>query len=425
MDLRNFLSIHNTNGTIEDVVAGFGCSEYCEGIAESNGFVMQALTKMLVTTKIYNQQQSGCLSSQRSKDGTVVKKPSGNAKKQSFSNDSGVMLNNFIGLLGLEFSKNLMILFGMKYITRQIVKEIEVATTYAAIKTSIEKIVEIFKIGVADDCPILDLNMDILEEYEEENQHTQFIDETTFGRDTCFDIILFNLTKYIANKNVVSFNTDRKAILTYIDMLINNVEMKTYVIDSIDELCMNFPDIMIAYEGSFLKAFEVLYKETFADIPPEEQDDCEDPVVTYLKTVLYANSNCEIDYEKHIYGFSTYFKSVFEKTRRCMLEDEEFDPEDILTIVVTENMYTLLGKITFNMFIVAARKIALTQQINAYGSKSTRVQFLQFFAGIVESVPRFFELTESQNMFLYYVLMHKKNLDASKKTYFEELSTQG
>ena len=164
--------------------------------------------------------------------------------------------------------------------------------------------------------------------------------------------------------------------------------------------------INVCYDKSFIKMFEILYKESFADIPHELWSAYK-PHIKYVENELKLDIKCS----KFLTNFNKYYHKVYDETLKSVME--VIPPDDVLKIDITDKMYELMSDITFNLYVNISKKIACNQLTYAYFGKSTRIQFIQMFQALMDCSPRLYTFSKSQRMTLHYILLSKKVINDS------------
>ena len=227
-------------------------------------------------------------------------------------------------------------------------------------------------------------------------------------KNNIFNQLITEIKKLIKSENVLSFENDRQEWCEMLEEMMSHLIMTSYTINTIDELCLNLTGIDICYDKSFIKMFEILYKESFADIPYELWPTYK-PHIQYIEKELKLDIKCN----KYLNNFNKYFHKIHDETLKSVVE--KIPQEDILKINITDKMYEQLSDIVFNLYINISKKIACNQLTYAYFGKSTRIQFIQLFQALMDCSPRLYVFSKSQRMILHYVLLSKKVINESIK----------
>lgn len=410
MDLKEFLIQHNNNNTLDFIISGFQKSQYVENFNELTNFVKTILNKLMSDNEkqhVYNQLQSGGLAIHTTESENDIN------KKQSFCTDFNMMISNILGLLGFEFSKYLFIIFGAKLFIKRLIEDINNTTTYENILSLVMLISNFMSLGNSQNSVFIIDEKYLNEKYKHiisNNKETINYYSSESNHSSCFVIIqhiLNDINMHIKIENIVSFNDDRELWYTMLKDVIDHTYTITYFVNNINDLIINLNKFNICYDNSFLKMFEILYNESYADIPHEFWNSYR-PHVEYIEHEL----KLEVKTSKFLNIIVNYFHKIFDDTYKIASEDLN---DSILKVEVTHEMYDLLANIVLNLFINIARKISNNQLIYAYFGKSTRIQFIQVFQAIIDCAPRLHVFSQSQRAILHYILLSDKVLNESLK----------
>ena len=428
MDLKQFITIHKSNNTLDSILDGFEKSSFVEPNSDISSLVKSILNSLITDEesdkqRIYTQLQSGGLAGPKSKSS---KKET--SKKQSYCTEFNQMISNILGLLGSEFAKYLFIYMGIKHL---ILKEIELISNAQDYETILKRVIYIknfMNLGDYEDysnrdSPI-EINASFYDRYDMsafkdslyERQNYLEMEVKLNQKNLFFSQLIKNIRLLIKSENVLSFENDRAEWTAMLNNMVENLILRTYEINNVDDLCMNLSDKNLGYDKSFIKMFEILYKESFADIPFELWE-------SYKPHIMFIENELKLDIKsaKYLTAFNSYFHKIYEETLKSV--SEVFDRKDILQVKITDATYALLSDITFNLFVNISKKIANNQITQAYFGKSTRIQFIQMFQAVSECCPRLSSFSKSQRMMLHYVLLsHKVLLESVQNLSLHESS---
>jgi len=412
MDIKEFFDIHTEKNTLNSVLEGVSQSCYAETDVEIHEFVKILLNKLLESNeKIkYNYLQSGGLSTTFSKQKDVD-------KKQSYCTDFNAMLNNIIALLGYEFSKYLIYLSTLKHLLEKIIKMFDNAISYDELLFLVSCIENLYKLGensqegetlkVSSDFPYKKYIYSTMNRL----RHTSTLSYDTKIEDSSLKDEMFNQKKDklnidIKSGSVINFEKDKRELSKMFQQLLEYTDYQPYVVSSIDKLCINLGNFNVGYDGSFLKLFDMLYRENYSDVPRD-----------FLEPVIYSKVLPHIDYIKemeigscdpYLEALRLYYKKTYSDIYK-MLNTLEDDIE-INEVDVTAGMYEYLAHVTLNLFIQLTKILANNQMIQIYFGKSTRIQFTQILISIYGCLPKLQTFTESQKNVLHYFMLSKKTL---------------
>lgn len=414
MDLKQFILIHEKNGTLDYVSGGFQKSQYVENSNDTANLIKLILNKLISDNdkqKIYNQLQSGGLANHITQNKNEV------SKKQSFCTEFNLMVSNIIGLLGFEFSKYLFVLFGAKHFIRKLVEDLKYANSYDDIDMIVRYIKNLINLGSEKANGSLPIKIDdefSLDDYintpgyqEETIDYFSASNQLT-TEEILFEWMLKDIKMHIKSENIVTFGEDKARWYDILSDMIDHLKLGTYVINDVNDLIINLGKFNTCYDKSFIKMFEILYTESFADIPYEFWSSYK-PHVIYIEKELKLDVKCG----KYISNFSKYFHKIYDDTLKSSID--ALGNDDVLKINVTDSMYELLSDITLNLFLNISRKISNNQLIYAYFGKSTRIQFIQVFQALMDCAPRMHIFSPSQRAMMHYILLGNKVLSDSIK----------
>jgi hypothetical protein len=228
-------------------------------------------------------------------------------------------------------------------------------------------------------------------------------------KEILFRGILDEISDQQKNKSMINFERDKQKWICQLKEMFNNIILNEYVVDSVDDLVLNLGPFSVGYDESFIKYFEILYKESFADIPRELWIKCK-PYTEYLRLL---NIESVSNYKTNLIR---YFKNVYNDTLKSMLEMST----EILNVEITNFMFEYLADITINMFINLAENLATIQTTSFTFGKSTRIQFFQIFNAFLNCSPRLKKFTQAQKNTIHYFLLTNKVLQESNQIFESE-----
>ena len=424
MDLKKFILYHKQHDSINSIVDGFEKSSFIDSSNEIPILVKQILSSPklmgdLEKQKHINQLQSGGVAS------TKTEKPE-TQKKQSFCTEFNQMMLNILGLLGFDFSKYLYFLFGMKRILIREIDYIKQSKTYEEILTHMNYIRNIFSLGETsstlptDETPI-DIDDEFFTTYYDESEYN-----TIFGRSNdsnsvdynslevkskkniLFDYLVKSIQRLVKIENILSFEEDKAEWVDLLENIIQHLIIHSYNIDTIDDLILNLGPYNVAYDKSFIKLYDILYDESFAQVPQEFR-------ATYLPHILFIERELGLDIKcmKYLTEFNKYFHKTFDETLKSVMEVCEVD--DIMKINISDAFYERLSNIALNLYVQLCKKIANNQQVYTYVGRSTRIQFSQVLSAMMDCAPRNCLFTKTQFETIYFILLSRKVMIESVK----------
>jgi hypothetical protein len=452
MDLRALILIHKSNNTLEDFLDGIEFSAYVDKHMEISQLVRQILNSLIapVLKMSVNQNQNGGIASKNTKEVE---------KKQSYCIEFNQCINNLIALLGFDFAKHVFYLLGIKMILHKNILSINELTNYTDLLNTINIVKNI--LNLSNKCNLRDFTTELgrkenlelpdpltierkddkVKVVEKEKNKNNKKDKSVKNKnnfdsesdndssepesenDTDNINLAFNFNSILSpddsiknkvlnnlifscekhQQNFINFDTDKTNCVNDITNLYNHLKLNEYIINEVDDLILNLGPLNVGYDFSFLKTFEILYKETFADIPRDSWK----LFKPYLQTLKINNiaescSNYKINIIK-------YFKNIFNETVKSIYEIST----DILPVYPTEFFYEYLADITINFMVSISKNLVAIQTTNFLFGKSTRIQFIQLFNAVLCCAPRSKLFTTSQINTIHYFLLTSKVLKES------------
>lgn len=423
MDVRKFILYHKEHKSIDSFVDGFERSSFVDATNEIPNLIKQILpTPKLIgdleKQKLYNQLQSGGVASTKSDKAETQ-------KKQSFCTEFNQMILNILGLLGFDFSKYLFFLFGIRRILLREVDYIKQSRSYEDILNHVIYINNIFSLGESkstintDESP-LDIADEFYTTYFDEEEYKQLFESTNSNdqlyinlevknkKTILFDYLINEVKKLVKVENILSFEDDKKEWLELLNLVIDHLIIRSYSINCVDDLILNLGRYNVCYDKSFLKMFDVLYDESFVQIPPEFRATIQ-PHILFIEKELGLDVKCS----RYIAGFNKYFHKIFDETLKSVLETIPSD--EVLTLNISDEFYDRLSNITLNLYIQICKKIANNQQVYTFVGRSTRIQFSQVLSAVMDCAPRNTVFTRTQFATIYFILLSRKVLHESVK----------
>lgn len=457
MNIQSFIKTHKEQKTIDSISGGFQKSQFCESIP-----IISDLVKTIMNTIISNYDNENLLhgsiklhsaNSKRSKlintlpidKETSKSKDSSNQKeskkltikKQSFCTEFNQMMTNILGLLGFEFSKYLYALFGIKIYIHKFIEAIKQTNNYEEINDILQKLYNMMTLE-NDSCILNDPLISNEKNKIDPNskQYVITLDETYFNKTQQkwkddvdeidyfhYDIedknitsiikqIIKNVSEHIKIGDIKDFEEDRTVIYNKLIEIYNHLKFGTYYVNDVDDLVINLGDYNVCYDKSFLKLYDLLYRESFVDVPPELWH-------MYRPTQRYIDEEIKsmIKSSKYIARIEMFYKNRYDAVVKSLTEDvqlskEEFklDLEDMMNVEITNEMYDRLANLTLNLYVCIAKKIAYNQIVYSYFGKSTRIQLMQVFLALMNCVSQLSDYSSSQICTLHYVLLTDKNI---------------
>jgi hypothetical protein len=403
MDINQYISEHIKTLTIQRFLDGFEKGEFYSEDIDPYTFMKQIIdTIMNNTYKPLN-------------------------KKQSYCAEFNTMIRNLIGVIGMELAQYIFIWNDLGKILVQLVEMIKNTTSIEDLKNIIgvmeniilSKCEGVERVSLNPDTVMSGLKTMMGTRYNSKQRNEEISFNDTIINDLKGE--LFNsVYKYIQAKspNLTKMKSTLFSMWTKIinTMSLNRVEMK-----SINQLCINTSLLNTPYKGSFIKIFEITYRECFTDIPlredaqysPDKFDELNyvipNPTVDFLHSI-------DISEKKFLKSVRGYFHSVYNKC--CKIIDNNQDQSQVFA-TPSNLLLESLSQIILMICTCIAKQIA-NQQISYYlFNKVTRIQSFQIMSAIMNAIPRMIDLTPSQKEVLHYILLTSKNLQTMFEKYNE------
>lgn len=398
MDLRKFIEVNISEGYINSILGGAESSMFHPMNIDVSNLIKRLLDLSDADKQqIYSQLQSGGISETQLTTGIIK-------KKLSFCTDFSVIINNILTLLGYDFAKHLIALLTLNIRLECLVANIREAKSYEQCKEYIQYVRNILSLNMLTISDGFDLS-------KYANPDTTYLSEKVPTSKTSFiDEVLREVDRLIVLKNKALINKDRTLWANILADLIAHTTVNDYVVKTVDDLCIYLGNFDVGYAGSFLRQFGMLYRENYADIPPEILSDeyiaNNHPHLDFLASIDFDN------YQTYLIGFNKYYKNVYKICVNDVCEVELKD-KTYMSIKIQDELYDQLSHITLNLFIKIAKNIASAQSIQSYFGKSNRVQFIQIISALIGCQPRAEEFSESQREAIHYFLLTSRLLNDS------------
>ena len=427
MDLKKFIKYHEANKSLDSIVDGFEKSSFVDSTNEIPILVKQILSSPklmgdLEKQKLYNQLQSGGIATTKAEKAETQ-------KKQSFCTEFNQMMLNILGLIGFDFAKYLYFLFGMRQILIREIDYIKEARTYEDILTHLVYIRNIFSLGEANNEAPFDIAEEFYTSYYDEEEYNQLFNNSCYDnsksnnqiyidlevknkKNIMFDNLIKTVKRLVKVENVLSFDEDKHEWIDMLNCIVDNLIVREYTIDCVDDLVLNLGPYNVGYDKSFIKMFDVLYDESFVQIPPEFRNNMY-PHHLFIERELHL----DVKLNKFVNGFNKYFHKTFDETLKSVMES--LQPDEIVKLNITEEFYDRLSNMTLNLYVQICKKIANNQQVYTFVGRSTRIQFSQVLSALMDCAPRNTLFTKTQFATIYYILLSRKVMHESVKTVCE------
>ena len=325
---------------------------------------------------------------QKSNKPTTKEDDKNNNKILTFTSDLKIILNNVIGLIGYEFATSLITVSGLPRLIKCNIEAIKEAETYNEIGKLITIIVNIYR------------------------THNNSVFKTSSPPEDIFKSIYHSIKRRIKHEQNTSLKSDKEKIVEKLTKLYEETGFDSIFIKSIDNLCINCEKVKPCYDGYFIKLWELLFKETYADyyeyenIYPRFDTDTNKIIIPYIEMIqeyvkkVSDNNNLIISLNKYTSQLVAYFNKIYKDVHKTI--HGEFD---LLNVIVSDQFYEHLSAIAINLIVVLAKNIVVSQSYLKTAINATRLQFIQMFNGIRCCVPSLLTYNESQLYVLHYILL--------------------
>lgn len=399
MDIKQLLTkFENNSNELNIILRGFENSPYyCNNLNLNNLFkdlvnIFIENDKSLLSNKDYLNILTGGLRtcvSKKNKDNTK-KDDDKNNKTITFSSDLKIILNNIVGLIGYEFATSLITIMGFPKLIENNIKAIKEAETYKDIGKLLTTIVNIYRL------------------------HNSSVFKTKEPFEKIFESLYSLIDNRINTEQNTSIKNDKEYIIIELKKLYKHTKFDNVYIKTIDNLCINLEKVKPCYDGYFIKIWELLFKETYADyyeyenIYPKFNKDTNKLIIPYIeimqeyiKSISNNTINMFMSLTKYMSQLDSYFNKIYRDITSCIKNDDKH----MLNVIISDQFYEHLSAISINLIIVLAKNIVISQSFLKNISNATRLQFIQIFNGLRCCVPSLITYNESQLYVLHYILL--------------------
>lgn len=390
---------------IKSLVTGFTTDENENEIAE--------IPKQLATGGIANKSS----------------KSSNKEQKWSFCSEMNSMNTSLVALLGFDFAKYLFALVGIKKLLQNLVNSISKAKTWNDLIQNIKSIYNIYCLHDNNkdytDCLLIDSTFDIhkyIDNPKKVREDGSLIMSYFLSSNDSAEVreVLFAYINEYIDDRYKTKTESLRAVVNYVSEIFNdlflNTQLRSYTVNSVNELCLNLENFDICYSPSMLKTFETYYRESYGDIATENPH--LDIIEHYLNPSILVNFNStsvnktvkKIETKKLIDKLTAYYKGVFANVKTSAIETLQ---KNVLNVICTDECISELVNITIFLFVQIARNLANELITNKYCGESTRIQFEHFFKAVLACCPHLEIFNVYQRNALYWILCPKKALEKS------------
>lgn len=325
-------------------------------------------------------------------------------KKQSYCSEYNQMLKNFVGLIGFEFSRSIMIRMATFSTIERILVDMEEATSYEELLQYTSYIYLTLK-------PFPKVTYSFIEP-----QTTNKLNRLVCNDDPIpefFEAERAQLRTHIASKNISAFRQNKSELIFRIKAFISTIHSGRMPIESVDNLVtMNMGRYTILYQGSFIKVFEILYKSFYADNPKFNEANMQtisqyNAVERYIDMILVRAPRQSAHYITYL---EHYFIDVFKMTQDALLSDASIaQTVNKIDIPMPMTLITMLAKITLGAIVKLSKLINEKKNMLLMTSTPSRIQFAQVLEAFFDLPPGIdVDWTLEQLIVIYYVLSCEK-----------------
>lgn len=403
MDIKKlFTNFEGKDNELNVVLQGFENSPYyCNNLTLNNLFkdlvtMFINIDKSILTNenKDYLNALTGGLRTSLVKKPKVQKhntkdddKPAN--KILTFTSDLKIILNNIIGLIGYEFAMSLLTISGMPKFIKANIEAINELNTYNEIGKIVSIIINVYK------------------------THNGKVFKTKEPYEETFKNIFKLIRRRIRHEQNTSMKTDKETIIAALEKLLSETTFENIYIKTIDNLCINLEKVKPCYDGYFIKIWELLFKETYADyyeyenVYPKFNTDTNKIIIPYVEIIqayikkISDNTNMIVSLNKYTSQLTSYFNKIYRDVHKVVRSNGD----TVLNVMISDQFYEHLSAISINLLIVLAKNIVISQSYLKTTINATRLQFIQIFNGIRCCVPSLLTYNESQLYILHYILL--------------------
>lgn len=332
-------------------------------------------------------------------------------KKQSFCSEYNQMIKNFVGLIGFEFSRSIIVRMSTFSTIDRILADMEDATSY-------EELLQYTSYIYATLKPFPKTTYEFVH-LPTENKLNQLV----YKEDPIpefFEAERAQLRTHIASKNISTLRQNRAELISRIKTFISTIHSGRMPIECVDNLVtMNMGRYTILYQGSFIKVFEILYKSFYADNPKFNEANMQtinqyNAVERYIDGLLIRatkQSAYYINYLEH------YFMDIFKMTQDALLGDASIAHYvNKIDIPMPMSLITSLAKITLGAVAKLSRLINEKKNMLLLTSTPSRIQFAQVLEAFFDLPPGIdVDWTLDQLVVIYYVLSCEKVINVTNE----------
>lgn len=312
------------------------------------------------------------------------------SKKMSYCTNFDILIDNILGVFGYEFCKYILFKINGVSILHKYLDMINTeCNNFNIFEDYIKNFIVLFS--------SMNFKFKNHKNFENECKQTKFyLKHNTIQIDEIFKGIhrdIFN-----ERNNIINFNEIKKGSLEILTIILNNVYNDKIIINTLNELIIEFNDldIDIGYSGSFIQMATKLY----------ETNPYNDEILT--KYELKSKIN-----QSYTLNLNQWFKNMIEKILKLY-------PDIILNI--DDGLLNYLTNIIIDYFIFLGHNLAILYNNTLGFEKASRIHFKTLYNAVMLTVSKYDDYTPSQKTLIHYVLMNRNNIQKSIEMIEEELN---
>lgn len=411
MDIPKHLE--NVYQTFSAACLTFDKSEFIPSGDEAYDLVKSILSVIMAknSSKVHTMMLSGAIGT--SKRGVECET---RVKKQSFCSEFKQMIKSLVGIIGFEFSSFLMVHFGTIVMAKRVLNDMKACKSYKDLYLHVHIMYNLFKSVPKSNYKFINGNLVSQPEPSKPSRAVNFMIENDELSDF-FERLSNELEDHIKSKNITKYDINKEKIIGNLSQMIDDIQSGSKIIDNLNDLGVVLGKYSLAYDGSFIKLFETLYRAMYAASPKFNGSNLFF-LNEYKLHEKYIDEEIKIpqkNSELFIRAFETYFTNVYKTALSTCLGSEFSADIKKMNVSIGFGIYTSLAKITFSLLVAVAKSITIDRCVSQMNGKASRVQFQQVFQsictlpiGIIES------FTESQLVVLHYILSTEKVINTTK-----------
>ena len=380
MNARKFITHFIRNNQIHTIKDSFQQSQF-----NCNSIKISEIVKTILLK--YEYADLEC-----QQNGMPGDKISLEAKKMSYCTNFDILIDNILGVFGYEFCKYILFKINGVNILN---KYINLINTKSNNFNTFEELVKNFMTLFSS----MNFKIKDQKKFETECKKTNFYSRhNTIQINDIFKGI--NKDIFTERNNIINFMEIKNGSLEILRVILNNVYNDKIVINTINELILEFGalDIDIGYNGSFFQLATKLY----------ESNPYNDEIL--VKYELKTKIN-----QTYILNLNQWFKNMIEKILKLYPN---------ITLVIEEGLLTYLTNVIIDYIIFFGHNLAILYNITLGFEKASRIHFKTLYNAIMLTVPKYEDYTPSQKTLIHYVLLNKNSIQKSIEIVENEIKSK-